>query len=71
MNQPKHQGWEWAMQGSAFGLIIAVACAYLLPTGAAAKGVVFVALPILIALFLYARSRARPTQKFSDTPWDN
>jgi len=59
------------MRISALGLIIAVACAYLIPAGEAAQVIAFVAHPILIALFLYARSRARPNQEFSETPWDN
>lgn len=60
--------WDFAMRGAAVGTIIAVVCAYSLPSGIM-RSLAFASLPFFIFFFLFARTRARPNEDFQDTPW--
>ena len=67
-NRQVHPGWDWTMKRAAVGTIIAVVCAYSLPSGLT-RSIAFAALPFFIFLFLFARAKARPNEDFQDTPW--
>ena len=61
-NRQVHPGWDWTMKGAAVGTIIAVVCAYSLPSGLT-RSLAFAALPFFIFLFLFARAKGmRPVK---------
>jgi hypothetical protein len=69
MNERFPQGWEWSMRITALSTIVAIICAYFLPSGNF-RLAAFLALAPLIIFFFYARSKARPNEEFKDTPWN-